>query len=240
MAHVQKILLITGWGVGTRPLEEFQTALIDQGFQVNLIDIFDALDTRCLKKNIDLAEDYEVLMGWSLGGQLATILAQGVFEKTGTNKTLITIASNPCFVANDAWDVGMPASTFLNFQQSFEAMPLVTLKRFCYLVTQGGTKAKQDWQSLQSLVNEDNKNLKIQGLEMLQRLNTVSILKDYQGQQYHLFAEGDGIIADKVIENIKKLNAKFLKGEMVSGSHGAIIFQEKTISHKIAQYLKKN
>lgn len=237
---MQKILLMSGWGVGTRPLEEFQTTLTDQGFQVDLIDIFDALDTTCLAKHIDLAEGYDVLMGWSLGGQLATLLAQGVFEKTGKNKILMTIASNPCFVANDAWDVGMSASTFLNFQQSFEKMPLMTLKRFCYLVTQGGTKAKQDWQWLQSLTNEENKSLKIQGLDMLQHFNMVSILKNYQGHQYHLFAQDDGLVAYQVVENIKNLKAKFLKIEAVSGSHGAIIFQAKAISHKIVQYLKKN
>ncbi len=240
MAHVQKILLITGWGVGTHPLNEFQMALINQGFKVDLIDLFDALDTTCLARYVDLAEGYDVLMGWSLGGQLATLLAQGVFEKNGINKTLITITSNPCFVANDVWDVGMSISTFLNFQQSFEKAPLVTLKRFCYLVTQGGTKAKKDWQWLQTLINEKNKNQKTQGLDMLHHLNTVSILKNYQGQQYHLFTEGDGLVAYKVVENIKNLDAKFLKVETVSGSHGAIIFQAKDLSRKIAQYLTKN
>ncbi len=237
---MQKILLITGWGVGTRPLEGFQTALISQGFKVDLIEIFDALDKSCLAKHITLAEDYDVLMGWSLGGQLATLLTQGIFEKTGINKILMTIASNPCFVANDVWDVGMSVSTFLNFQQSFEKAPLVTLKRFCYLVTQGGTKAKQDWQWLQTLINEDDKNLKIQGLEMLQHLNLVNILKNYQGQQYHLFFAGDGLVSHKIVENIKKLDVKFLEIETMCGSHGAIISQAKIISDKIAQYIKRN
>lgn len=239
MAHVQKILLITGWGVGTSPLEAFQAALIDQGFQVDLIDIFNALDTRCLQQHIHLAADYDVLMGWSLGGQLATLLAQGIFEKTGIYKILITLTSNPCFVANDVWEVGMPASTFLNFQQSFKKVPLLTLKRFCYLVTQGGIKAKQDWQWLQNLMNEDNLNLKTQGLDMLQHFNTVNILKNYQGQQYHVFAEGDGLVSHKIFDNYRKLGAKFLKVDSVVGSHGFPVFQSEALSDKITQYLKR-
>lgn len=240
MAQVQKILLISGWGVGTQPLESFQTALLGHGFQVDLIDIFDALDPVCLAKQITLAEQYDVIMGWSLGGQLATLLAQGIYAKNAVHKTLITLTSNPCFVANHAWDIGMPASTFLNFQQSFEKAPLVTLKRFCYLVTQGGMKAKQDWQYLQALMNDDHKYLKIQGLELLHSLNTVDILKKYTGQQYHIFAEDDGLVSCKVVEIIKKLDAKFLSVDTISGSHGVIIFQAKALSDKIAQYLKKN
>lgn len=237
---MKKILLITGWGVGTQPLEALKGALETHGFQVDLINIFDGFNRDSLDKNAEFAAHCDVIMGWSLGGQLATLLSHHVYEKFGDVKTLITLASNPCFVANDEWDVGMPSATFLNFQQSFEKEPLMTLKRFCYLVTQGGINAKQDWQWLQTFINLDDKKLKSQGLELLHHLNTASILKDFTGKQLHIYAEDDGLVSRKIIENLRQLNAKYLTVESFSGSHGFPIFKTEWLSDKIVQYLKRN
>lgn len=237
---MQKILLITGWGVGTQPLEALKNALVTHGFHVDLINIFDGFNRDILDQHAQMAHKSDVIMGWSLGGQLAALLTQHVYEKFGDVKTLITLASNPCFVEQEGWDVGMPFSTFLNFQQSFEKEPLMTIKRFCYLVTQGGINAKQDWQWLQNLIQADDKKLKSQGLELLYRLNTVDILKNFNGKQLHIFAEDDGLVSHKIIENLRKLDAKYLKVESVSGSHGFPIFQIEWLSDKIVQYLKRN
>lgn len=235
---MQRILLITGWGVGTQPLEKFQQALIRQGYEVELIDVFNALDTTDLDKHTQLAENFDVLMGWSLGGQLAALLAQQIHEKTGKAKILITLASNPCFVAKEYWPIGMSDSTFQSFKESYEKNSLTTLKRFCYLVTQGGVNAKQDWQSLQSLVDDQNKESKLRGLELLEKLNVADILKHYSGDQLHLFSEQDGLVAYQIIEEIKKLSAKFLTVQSLKGSHGFPIFNTDVTINKMNDYLK--
>lgn len=237
---MQKILLITGWGVGTKPLEAFKNNLIEHNFVVDLIDVFDAFESSTLEHYVQLAQKYDVLMGWSLGGQLATLLTKRVYEKFAETKTLITLASNPSFVANDDWNVGMPISTFLNFRDSFEKEPNMTIKRFCYLVTQGGTSAKQNWQWLLNSITRDEQLLKLKTLELLQSLNTVNILKNLGSEQIHFFADQDGLVDHKIVDNFRKLDAKFLKIESVSGSHGFPIFRSKWLSDKIVQYLDAN
>ncbi|EZQ01561.1 pimeloyl-[acyl-carrier protein] methyl ester esterase [Acinetobacter sp. DSM 11652] len=237
---MSKILLITGWGLGTKPLENLKTALDMAGFQIDLINIFNALDPVELSKHVELAKKVDVIIGWSLGGQLATLLTQKVFELSGQAKTLITLASNPCFVANERWSTGMPLSTFQSFRESFENDPMTTLKRFCYLVSQGSQTAKQDWQSLQNSITSEELDLKKQGLDLLYHLNTVEILKNYVGKQLHVFADDDGLVSNKVLDNIRKIDAKFFKFEIIPGSHCFSIFRATQLSDKIVQYLRKN
>lgn len=236
---MQKILLITGWAVGTQPLQALKQALIQKGFEVELVNIFNGFDPDDFIKHVKLAEQFDVIMGWSLGGQLATKLVKHIHEQTGQLKALITLASNPCFIANASWEIGMENSTFLSFKDAFEKDPLMTLKRFCYLVTQGRVNAKQDWQKLQNSINDDDLVLKSYGLDMLERFNNVDILKSYQGNQLHVFAEGDGLVSHKIVDNYRKLGAKFLKVDSVAGSHGFPVFQSEALSDKITQYLNR-
>ena len=89
-----------------------------KGFETQLINIFDVLD-RNFQAQLDLVAEVEVVIGWSLGGQLATQLVNTFYEQTGQTKILITLASNPCFVTNDNWQTAMPADVFSQFKTSF-------------------------------------------------------------------------------------------------------------------------
>ena len=116
----QRILLITGWGGGTQLLNSLQQALTQQGHSVELINIFNALDETVLQQQVEKAKAFDVICGWSLGGQLATILVDQIEQQYTEQKILITLGSNPCFVANEEWPMAMDQPTFLQFKQSFE------------------------------------------------------------------------------------------------------------------------
>lgn len=113
-----KILLITGWGVGVEPLQTLKLHLEKKGFDTQLINIFNVLD-RNFRAQLDLVAEVDVVIGWSLGGQLATHLVDSFYKSTGLTKTLITLASNPCFVANRVWQTAMPTDVFSQFKASF-------------------------------------------------------------------------------------------------------------------------
>ena len=72
---------------------------------------------------------------------------------------------------------------------------------------------------------------------MLGVINNVTILKSIVGNQYHIFAEQDGLVGYKVMENIQKMSAIFIKLDVINGSHCFPVFQPKLISGKISQYL---
>lgn len=86
------ILLITGWGGGTQLLHPLQQALENHAHRVEVINIFDAFDAAVLQQNVALARDYDVIVGWSLGGQLAAVLVNEIEKKYAEHKILITLA----------------------------------------------------------------------------------------------------------------------------------------------------
>ena len=235
----QKILLITGWGVGIAVLDPLKQALQGSGYEVELIDIFNALDPQVLQQKVQYVQTFDVLIGWSLGGQLAALLAHDIEQQYAQKKVLISLASNPCFVVQDTWADAMDLTTFQHFKQSFEQNADATLKRFAYMLTQGAVTAKQDFIQLQNLVEPLNQCLLKQGLELLACLNVVDKLKNYKGAQYHIFAAQDALVPCKVFQNIQNFDAKFLSVEQILGSHSFPIFQSQEISDKICQYLQK-
>ena len=235
----QRILLITGWGGGTKLLNSLQHALQHRNYDVELINIFNALDEEVLSQYVEKAKTVDVIIGWSLGGQLATLLVDQVEKKYSEKKILITLASNPCFVANSEWQIAMDQLTFQSFKQSFENDAILTLKKFGYMVCQGVETTKADFLTLQSLIQPQKIELLQAGLKLLENLNLVSILKNYSGYQYHLFAKQDYLVSYKVCENLQQLAAKFLQTELISGSHGFAVFKSEEITDKICQYLQK-
>ena len=239
----QKILLITGWGGGTKLLNSFKQALENKGHSVELINIFNALDEHALQQQAEKAKSFDVIIGWSLGGQLAALLADEISKQYHQQKVLITLASNPCFVEscieNAEWHTAMPQATFQSFKQSFQQDAIATLRKFGFMVCQGVKTTKEDFATLQSLIQPQNLDILKQGLNCLEQLNNVSILKNYAGHQYHLFAKQDFLVSYKVAENFQNFNAKFLETELISGSHGFPVFQYDSITDKICQYLQK-
>ncbi len=69
----QRILLITGWGGGTKLLQSIESCFATQGHEVELINIFNALDAQVLQQNVEQAKAVDVIIGWSLGGQSSFI-----------------------------------------------------------------------------------------------------------------------------------------------------------------------
>ncbi len=226
-------------GGGTKLLHSLKNDLESQNHTVKLINIFNAFDEKVLADQTDLAKNFDVIIGWSLGGQLATLLVDQIAQKYHQNKILITLASNPCFVEHESWQTAMNVSIFQEFKQSFKHDAIATLKKFGYMVCQGVVTTREDFIKLQSLIQPQQITLLEQGLSLLEQLNLVEIIKNYQGCQYHFLAEQDILVSCKVLTNLQQLNAKFLDTELISGSHGFPVFQSDLITGKICQYLQK-
>ncbi len=206
----KKILLITGWGGGAELLKPLHDALEQKGYLVQRINIFNALDNEVLQQHVELAVKFDVIVGWSLGGQLATLLVNQIQQQYDEQKLLITLASNPCFVAQTNWTTAMPVETFIQFKQSFEQDAITTLKRFGLLVCQGTSSAKKDFLAMQKLIRPQAIALLRDGLQLLGRLNLVGLYENYQGRQLHVFAEHDALVPYQVVQNIQNLAAKNL------------------------------
>ncbi|ENV09451.1 hypothetical protein F966_02108 [Acinetobacter higginsii] len=226
-----KILLITGWGGGAELLKPLHEALEQKGHSVERMDIFNALNDDILKQHVERAVKFDVIVGWSLGGQLATILVDQIQQQYAEQKVLITLASNPCFVAQADWTTAMPVETFMQFKQSFEQDAITTLKRFGLLVCQGASSAKKDFVAMQKLIRPQPIALLRDGLQLLEQLNLVELYKNYQSRQLHVFAEHDALVPYQVVRKTEDLAAKNLSVVSIDGaSHGFPCFMvEQTV-----------
>lgn len=226
-----KILLITGWGGGAELLKPLHEALEQKGYSVERMNIFNALNDDILQQHVECAVKFDVIVGWSLGGQLATLLVDQIQQQYAEQKVLITLASNPCFVAQADWTTAMPVETFMQFKQSFEQDAISTLKRFGLLVCQGASSAKKDFLAMQKLIRPQPIALLRDGLQLLEQLNLVELYENYQGRQLHVFAEYDALVPYQVIRKTEDLAAKNLSVVSIDGaSHGFPCFMvEQTV-----------
>lgn len=240
---MKKIALITGWGVGVEPLIPLQHALQKNALQVDLIQIFDAQDPEVFQQHVQLARGYDVIIGWSLGGQLAALLLEAIYQQYGQMKYLMTIASHPCFVSDDAQLHAMPQAQFDGFATSYENNPQSCIKNFLYLITQSANNVldeaphkvqnrsqnkaqhKANWLKLQSLVSMQDRALMTRGLNLLNELNIVTILQNYQGPQHHIFARQDAVVNVQVSTLDAYLSANSVSFSLIDGEHACAYFQ---------------
>lgn len=235
-----KILLITGWGGGTELLKPLHEALEQKGHRVERINIFNALDEDILQQQVEHAVKFDVIVGWSLGGQLATLLVDQIQQQYAEQKVLITLASNPCFVAQADWSTAMPVETFMQFKKSFEQDAISTLKRFGLLVCQGANSAKKDFVGMQKLIRPQSIALLRQGLQLLEQLNLVELYENYQGKQLHVFAEHDALVPYQIVRKTEDLAAKNLSVvSIVGASHGFPCFMVEHTVQIIEDFIQQ-
>ena len=192
----ETLILLPGWGLDGAVLQPLAEAL---GAELNVqvptlprlgsaaaADWLDELDTR-LPLDCWLA-------GWSLGGMLAAALA---VRRGARCRGLISLASNACFVASDAWPTAMPAQTHAAFHEGCQHNGSATLKRFAMLCAQGGADVRALSRQLQGhLVTGDEPALLalLAGLRLLASLDNRAALAAYNGPQLHLLAEQDALV----------------------------------------------
>ena len=79
-------------------------------------------------------EDGTMLVGWSLGGQVAARIALDYPDKLAR---LVLIGATPCFVNRDDWPHGVPGEVFDRFARSLAEDYADTIRRFLALQAQG-------------------------------------------------------------------------------------------------------
>lgn len=142
------LALLHGWGMNARVFDSLAGLLADD-FDVRPLDLPGHGGRAELTENTlqawadDLAgqlPDDAIVLGWSLGGQVAMRAALDHPRKVAR---LVLLASTPKFVAAADWDRGVDAGDLEAFGAALRADPDATLLRFLSLQTRGmaGQKA---------------------------------------------------------------------------------------------------
>ncbi|KRP73339.1 MULTISPECIES: alpha/beta fold hydrolase [Pseudomonas] len=234
-----RLILLPGWGLGVSPLEPLAAAL--QGLNEHLrvqIEPLPALDSSDLSEWLDELDatlaDNVWLGGWSLGGMLASELAARRGERCCG---LLTLASNPCFVAHDGWPHGMPAETFDAFLAGCHADSQVTLKRFGLLCAKGAQDPRGLSRLLVSGAPHTAPSVLMPGLELLAQLDTRAALQAFRGPQLHLFAGLDGLVPAEAASDLLTLLPDVEVGLIEQAGHAFLLEDPHGVAGAIQAFL---
>lgn len=150
------LVLLHGWGLNAEVWSNI-TARLSPHFRLHQVDLpgfgrsqgYGALTLEEMAQQlVPLLPERAILLGWSLGGLVASQLALSVPERV---RGLITVASSPCFTARQSWP-GIKPETLQGFQQQLSNDFQRTVERFLALQTLGTESARQDARALKEVV----------------------------------------------------------------------------------------
>ena len=232
-----RLILLPGWAFGPAALEPLAELLRerDPRLQVEIALLpaqpqsgawLDELDARVPPDSW--------LAGWSLGGMLASELAARRGERCCG---LLTLASNPCFVAHDGWPHGMPAETFDAFLAGCHADSQVTLKRFGLLCAKGAEDTRGLSRLLVSGAPNTSPSVLMPGLELLAQLDTRAALQAFRGPQLHLFAGLDELVPAEAASDLLALLPDVEIGLIEQAGHAFLLEDPHGVAGAIQAFL---
>ena len=236
-----RLVLLAGWGLGVAPLEPLALAL--QGLnerlhvQVEPLPDFSEGDFADWLDELDTSLPQDCwLGGWSLGGMLATALAARRQERCCG---LLTLASNPCFVARADWPDAMSVETFKAFEEGCRSDPVATLKRFALLCAQGADDARGFGRLLYSSASQTRAEALLAGLELLATVDVRQALQQFSGPQLHLLGESDALVPATLSSALLTLQPDIEVGVLESGSHAFVLERPHEVAAVIQAFLSE-
>ena len=203
------VILLHGWGMNGDVWESILPELTSH-FRVTLVDL--PGHGRSLESPTDyslpnlaniIAESLPpefIIMGWSLGGMIATQMALRFPERT--NK-LVLVASAPQFVRDDSWPDGTDAEVLDGFAEQLKQNYQQTINRFIAIQAMGSDHAREEQRTLRERVfrhgNPQPAALE-GGLEILRHANLRPQLPQIHCPTFLITGENDALFRRKAAE----------------------------------------
>ncbi|KAG6332625.1 hypothetical protein ID866_6459 [Astraeus odoratus] len=153
---------------------------------------------------VDAAPQNAIWLGWSLGGLVASQIALSWPERV---RALVTVASSPCFSAQEAWP-GIKPDVLAGFQQQLSDDFQRTVERFLALQTMGTETARQDARALKQVVLSlpmPDVEVLNGGLEILKTADLREPLAGLSMPHLRIYGYLDGLVPRKVVPLLDSL-----------------------------------
>lgn len=235
----EHLILLPGWAIGPAALEPLREALLERAPHL-VVEVealppleqagawLDALDAR-LPQGAWLA-------GWSLGGMLAAQLAA---RRGDACRGLIGLCSNMSFRDRDDWPCAMSQEVFAAFYEACRLDPVLTLKRFTMLVSQGARDARTLARQLQVTQVPTEPKVLDAGLRLLDVLDIRAAIQGYGGPQLYLFAGRDALVpataADALLEWLPDVEVQVFP----DASHGLPLERPDEVAAAILGFMRE-
>lgn len=173
------LVLLHGWGMNGDVWEGILPALAES-FRVTMVDLpghgRSPLSTEFTLPAIsaqvaNVIPDNAIVLGWSLGGVVATQLA---LSNPGQVASLILVCSAPRFVRAPDWPGGVDADVLASFARDLQTDFQGTIKRFLAIQAMGSDRAREEMRVLRDRLfrhGEPNHAALAGGLEILRSID---------------------------------------------------------------------
>lgn len=200
------LVLLHGWGLNAEVWHCISEELASH-FTLHLVDLpgfgrsrgFGAMSLDEMARQVlDAAPQNAIWLGWSLGGLVASQIALSQPERV---KALVTVASSPCFSAQEAWP-GIKPDVLASFQQQLSEDFQRTVERFLALQTMGTETARQDARTLkQTVLSLPMPDVEVLngGLEILKTVDLREPLAALAMPHLRIYGYLDGLVPRKVV-----------------------------------------
>lgn len=162
------------------------------------------------------------VLGWSLGGLVATQLALRYPAKV---RSLALVASSPCFLQQQDWP-GMNAQVMQQFAGSLSANLALTVERFLAIQAMGSTTARQDIKQLKQAVLSlplPQAAVLAAGLEILATTDLRPMLTKLSMPLYGCFGRLDSLVPVAMTTTLQELVPSAQISVLAKASHAPFI-----------------
>ncbi|MEE8730863.1 MAG: pimeloyl-ACP methyl ester esterase BioH [Rahnella inusitata] len=224
------LVLLHGWGLNAQ-VWRYTAERLAPHFCLHLIDLpgygrSEGFGAMTLEEMAEIvlaaAPEKAAWLGWSLGGLVASQIALTAPQRV---EKLITVASSPCFAAQDDWP-GIRPDVLHGFQHQLSEDFQRTVERFLALQTLGSDSARQDARLLKAIVL----GLPMPGVEVLN--GGLEILRSVDLRQpmtaltmplLRIYGALDGLVPRKVVPLLDELWPQSRSEIMGKASHAPFI-----------------
>lgn len=232
----QDIVLLHGWGLNAEvwhtialgAASQFRFHLVDlpgygrsQGFPaMSLQQVADCVWRESIRQDSSMKA---LWLGWSLGGLVASQIA---LDHENEMKGLITVASSPCFQAQDDSWPGIKPEVLASFQHHLQADFQRTVEQFLALQTLGTASARKDAKLLKSIIlAQPAPSVEVLdgGLDLLRTTDLRGELQSLSLPFLRIYGYLDGLVPRKMVPILDDLLPNSLSVVMKNSAHAPFI-----------------
>ncbi|EOZ3048412.1 TPA: pimeloyl-ACP methyl ester esterase BioH [Enterobacter roggenkampii] len=239
------LVLLHGWGLNAEVWRCVSEELASQ-FTLHLVDLpgygrsrgFGAMSLDEMAQQVlDAAPQNAVWLGWSLGGLVASKIA---LDNPGRVSALVTVASSPCFSAQDAWP-GIKSEVLAGFQQQLSDDFQRTVERFLALQTMGTETARQDARTLkQTVLSLPMPDVEVLngGLEILKTIDLREPLASLALPHLRMYGYLDGLVPRKVVPLLDNLWPESQSMVVAKAAHAPFISHSGEFCSALSAFIR--
>lgn len=239
------IVVLHGWGMNANVWQtlipkltaSFRVTAVDlPGFgDSNSYSLADSITGVCEQILPVLPESFHVL-GWSMGGLIATELALTQQQRV---QSLATVGSSPYFIEQPQWP-GIKASLIQQFYQQLDQDFGKTIERFMAVQAMGSPHAKElikqvrEWVFAKPMANQQSL---LAGLKLLEQTDFRTQLSEVKQPFIRFYGRLDSLVPATAIGLIDKLAPNSQSQVFSHCAHMPFISQTEGLAKRYQQFL---